>query len=115
MRKPLTKLSEIVPVRFEPGERQRLQRQASCRGMSLSALIRLTAMAQQFPPPKPTAIDKETIHELAHWGNNLNQLSFVANVARQQGVLGEETFNRIVAELSGIAAGLTEIRGKVLS
>lgn len=115
MRPPLYKLCEVVPVRFEKTERDRLQRIAQGRGISLSTLIRLTSTGQQLPPSRLSPVDCETLKELSKWGNNLNQVSHTLNTARQAGVLDEATANRVLGELVTIAGGLSEIRGKVMA
>jgi len=115
MRPPLFKHCEVVPVRFETIERDRLKRAALVRGISLSSLIRLNATGQALPPARLSPVDQETLGQLSRWGNNLNQISHALNVARQMGVLDEGTANRVLGELVTIAGSLDEIRKKVLS
>jgi len=115
MRPPLFKHCEVVPVRYETAERDRLKRMAQGRGISLSSFIRLTSTAQALPSPRLSPVDQETLLELSRWGNNLNQVSHTLNVAREQGSLDGNTVDRAIGKLGAIAENISEIRRKVMS
>jgi hypothetical protein len=115
MRKSVFKLSEVVPVRFESAERDRLKSMASNYGISLSTLIRLVSTNLEIPPQRLSPIDHATLTELSRWGNNLNQVSRAVNTAQLQENIDTATSSQVLKEMSEIAVAIKNIQKKVLS
>jgi hypothetical protein len=115
MRKSVFKLSEVVPVRYEPAERDRLKGMAHAHGISLSTLIRIVSMNMEIPPQKLSPLDHEALVELAQCGNHLNLVSRAIHMAQQRDALDNESAIQAIKEMADIAVAIKEIQKKVMS
>ncbi len=107
----------VVPVRFDPTERDRLKAYADEKGISISELVRHTALGLKLPdvipkkkgrqvPKKLPEINRELFVELSRIGNNINQIARACNEARLKGYkppVKEEYFRELVGALNNLS------------
>lgn len=72
--------TERITVRLQPSERAVIEQRAAECGMAPSTFLR-TAGLGAVPRPRPGAVERQAVHQLARIGNNLNQLARHANAA----------------------------------
>ena len=77
--------TEIVSVRMSPEELRDVARRAHDCGKCLSTYMRIVALGS-IPRARPRRVEQEAVYQLGKIGNNLNQLTKVAN---STGRLGE--------------------------
>jgi hypothetical protein len=77
--------TEIVSVRMSPDELGAVGKRAHDCGKCLSTYMRIVALGS-IPRARPRRIEQEAVYQLGKIGNNLNQLTRVAN---STGRLGE--------------------------
>ena len=70
--------TEIVSVRMSPDELRDVSRRAHDCGKCLSTFMRTVALGS-IPRARPRRIEQEAVYQLGRIGNNLNQLTRVAN------------------------------------
>jgi len=69
---------EVVSVRMSPDERRAVAERADLCGQCLSTYMRKVALGS-IPRARPRRIEQKTVYQLGRIGNNLNQLTRVAN------------------------------------
>ena len=77
--------TEIVSVRMSPDELHDVAKRAHDCGKCLSTYMRIVSLGS-IPRARPRRIEQEAVYQLGKIGNNLNQLTRVAN---STGRLGE--------------------------
>lgn len=77
--------TEVVSVRMSPEELRDVAKRAQDTGKCLSTYMRIVALGS-IPRARPRRIEQEAVYQLGKIGNNLNQLTRVAN---STGRLGE--------------------------
>lgn len=77
--------TEIISVRMSPDELRDVAKRAHDCGKCLSTYMRTVALGS-IPRARPRRIEQEAVYQLGKIGNNLNQLTRVAN---STGRLGE--------------------------
>jgi hypothetical protein len=96
--------TEVVSVRMSPVERRAVAERADLCGQCLSTYMRKVALGG-IPRARPRRIEQKTVYQLGRIGNNLNQLTRVANATgaidcsqRLEAVLNEltEAIRRLV-------------------
>ncbi|WP_435171693.1 MobC family plasmid mobilization relaxosome protein [Falsirhodobacter sp. 1013] len=69
-----------IEIRTTPEDKERWQKIAASKGVSLSELVRVTLDSQRLRKRRdPPKVDPDLLRELARIGNNLNQLARAAN------------------------------------
>lgn len=69
-----------IEIRTTPEDKERWQKIAASKGVSLSELVRVTLDGQRLRKRRdPPKVDPDLLRELARIGNNLNQLARAAN------------------------------------
>jgi hypothetical protein len=96
--------TERITVRLRPDERATLEQRARECGVPPSTFLRESALAA-VPRARPGAIARETVHQLARVGNNLNQLARHSNAARRLRLAGR--IERALARLEEILERLS--------
>ena len=74
--------TEIVSVRMSPDELRAVAQRAHDCGKCLSTYMRIVALGS-IPRARPRRIEQEAVYQLGKIGNNLNQLTRVANATGQ--------------------------------
>ena len=69
-----------IRVRVSPGERRVIRERARECGKRASTFMREVALGS-VPRARPRRVEQQAIHQLARLGNNLNQISRVANAS----------------------------------
>jgi hypothetical protein len=70
--------TKIVSVRMSPDELRAIAARAHDCGKCLSTYMRIVALGS-IPRARPRRIEQEAVYQLGRIGNNLNQLTRVAN------------------------------------
>lgn len=68
-----------ITCRVTVKEREYLRKSADFLDVSLSELIRLSALKRPLPAPKPHRLEALLLREWNTWGRNLNQVAHVLN------------------------------------
>jgi len=103
----------VATVRFEPSEYDRLQLAARERGISVSELIRRSALKRDLPAALPPRLDSETVGQLRRIGVNLNQsvrlMAAWRRAAAEQKREGWKRYQESAEELRTLVAALAAI------
>ncbi len=94
-------LSRHVGVRFKPDDYRRLERKAERLGVSVSRVIRDTALGVVIAPPRHRLADQDLINQLSRLGNNLNQ---------QTRLLHQLTHRGLTPDLARVLAAVEDVR-----
>jgi hypothetical protein len=70
--------TEVVSVRMSPAERLAVAERADRCGQCLSTYMRRVALGS-IPRSRPRRIEQKVVYHLGRIGNNLNQLTRIAN------------------------------------
>ena len=70
--------TEVVSVRMSPAKRHAVAERADLCGQCLSTYMRKVALGS-VPRARPRRIEQKTVYQLSRIGNNLNQLTRIAN------------------------------------
>jgi len=70
--------TEVISVRMSPEERRAAAERADLCGQCLSTYMRKVALGS-IPRARPRRIEQKAVYQLGRIGNNLNQLTRVAN------------------------------------
>lgn len=73
---------QVIPIRFTVEERTQLRELAKGAGISVSELVRRSALGRKMPAQATPLINRETYQAISRIGNNLNQLARAANEGR---------------------------------
>ncbi len=101
-------LNKVVAVRFKAEDHQRLKDRALERGITVSELVRATALGVRPARRRRDLVAQELITQLSRVGNNLNQHSHVLHLMDQRGDLPRaDTILDRLAEVQGIMIELS--------
>ncbi len=96
-------LNKIVAVRFKADDHRLLKDRARERGMTVSELVRSTALGVPPARRRRDVVAQELINQLSRIGNNLNQHSHVLHLMNLRGDLTRaETVLERLAEVQAI-------------
>lgn len=76
------------------------------RPLSLVEMERMAAAAavvKKIKPPKPSEEKRRLLYLFNKTSNNINQLAYRANSDHQAGIISDDTYTRILAELHTLA------------
>lgn len=86
--------TDWVHVRVSAEQRRKIRERAAECGLPVSTFVRKVALGS-VPRARPRRLEKEAVYHLGRIGNNLNQLTRVANAS---GLVAEERHLRAVTE-----------------
>ena len=100
---PEKKRTVNFTIRLTAGEQEKLEDAAEVCGKTPAEMIRSKVFKDKFPRPKISKIDMGTYFELKKIGNNLNQLTRLAN------------WGRVHVSLAGILTQLMKQQEKIIN
>jgi hypothetical protein len=91
--------TDPITVKLTPSQRAAVTAEAEARGMLLSDLARAKLIGKRLPK---AGVDPQTIRaltvQIAHIGNNLNQLARIANQTGR--IRSEQAIDALMAEIA---------------
>ena len=101
---------KVFAIRLSKIERETIEIKADNAGMKLGEYLRATALKRKIPPSVPK-INREIYIELIRIGNNINQLTRVANVGIKRG----EKLNLEMDKLTELSQHLDQLKLEILA